>query len=415
MSRRRWIAVAGAVLLVLAGVTWAIAASGGDGSPEPGSTTTTTSASTTSTGPTTTSTTSTPLPPGVTPLDTTGVVWPTAASGTRFTDPVAAARSFAVDYLGFTGPTLSPFQSGSTGTGTVDVRPRAGSPSVTTVQLRQLAPDGHWWVAGSSTSAIEVTRPTALDPVLSPVRVEGRSSAFEGNVTVKVRADDVAQPLTTSFVTGGSSSELGPFSGQITFDDPGRAANGAIVFSSSSAEDGSLIGATVVRVRFGQPSADGQPAGTCAAPPARAPLDAGQTEVRVYFACDVGGQALRPVFRIVPQTTAVLRATLDQLVFGPTAGERTAGFSSPFSPDTTGTVASADLDADGRAKVGFADFRKLLPDVAVGDGPSTLLIPLDTTVLQFPTVKSVVYGFGTDCGLFSDWLHLPSCEVRARP
>jgi hypothetical protein len=259
MSRRRWTAAALGLLVVVAIAVGIVAnRSGGDDPPTTttttaipatSSTSSTTTTTTTTTTATTTTTTSTTLPHVI--LDTTGVVWPTAASRTRFTDPVAAARSFATAYLGFVNPSLGAFEPGPGGSGQVQVRPRAAAANVTRVQLRQLEPDHDWWVAGSTASDIEVARPAPLDAIVSPVPLEGRSTAFEGTVSVEVRADDIASPLASSFVTGGSTSDLGPFSGRIAFTAPGSTATGAIVLSTSSAEDGSLIGASVVRVRFG--------------------------------------------------------------------------------------------------------------------------------------------------------------------
>jgi hypothetical protein len=282
------------------------------------------------------------------------------------------------------------------------------------VQLRQLKPDDDWWVVGSATAHIELSQPLPLDVVSSPVTLRGRSTAFEGTVSVKIRADDRAEPLANSFVTGGSTAELGPFSGQIAFASPGTTSKRSIVLATSSAEDGSLSEATVVRVRFGQARANGQPAGACAEPPARAALAPGQTELRVFFSCGGPEASPTPAYRIVPTTVGVLRASLDQLLTGPTSGERTAGFASWFTPATFGMVAGVDLAADGSASVDLADFRKLIPGASSGSATTMLLGQLDATVFQFPTIRSVVYRFAGDCQAFADWLHLGGCQPRRR-
>lgn len=382
--------------------------------PTPTSVPAPTTASTT-TGSTSTSTTSTPLPHGVTPLDTTAVVWPTAASGTRFADPATAAASFATTYLGFTNPVVGPFQAGADGSGTVVVRAKPASTSATTIQLRRLEPDRDWWVVGATNPDIELDRPMPLDATSSPVTLTGRSSAFEGNVGVTIRADDRADPLASSFVTGGSTAELGPFNGQVPFAPPGASANGAVVLQTRAAEDGSVIGATVVRVRFGQPGVDGQPASTCTTPPTRLPLAAGQAEVRTFFTCGPPTSGLLPVFRVVPDSSAVLRASLEQLVAGPTTGERAGGLGSPFSPDTLGMVTAVDLGPDGSARVDLADFRQAIPAADTAAGATTLLAQLDATVFQFPSVRSVVYRIAGDCEQFGRWLGIDGCQPRVRP
>jgi hypothetical protein len=173
-------------------------------------------------------------------------VWPFASQPLRFDDPVDAALSFAVEYLGFVDPVLGPFQPGDPSSGEVEVRPLADGP-VTTVLLRQLPPDDSWWVLGASTPNLLLTSPAALDDIASPVPLSGQSTAFEGTVNVQIRQDDTLEPLTRTFFTGGSMGEITPFSTVVTFDAP-TAAAGAIVLATFSAEDGRLWEATVVRV-----------------------------------------------------------------------------------------------------------------------------------------------------------------------
>jgi len=68
-------------------------------------------------------------------------------------------------------------------------------------------------------------------------------------VQVHVRVDGRAEPLATGFVTGGANGELGPFTSSLAFPSPG-ATSGSIVFFTVSAENGSILEAAVVRVRF---------------------------------------------------------------------------------------------------------------------------------------------------------------------
>lgn len=212
--------------------------------PGAGTTTTSTStkpSSTTGTAPTTT------VPSDGT-YDT--AVWPWAGSTRRFTDPVDAARSFAVDYVGFTNPVVGAFQQGDSRSGEIEVRPETDGP-VTTVFLRQLGPDNTWWALGSATANIEVDQPAALSAIDSPVTLKGRASAFEGNVNVTIRVDGTDQPLAEGFVTGSGSSDgtLGPFESAQQFPKAGGRW-GAIVFRTLSAEDGSVLEAGVIRVGF---------------------------------------------------------------------------------------------------------------------------------------------------------------------
>ena len=152
-------------------------------------------------------------------------LWPWATSSTRFEAPVAAARSFATDFLGFTNPVVGSFAQGDARSGEVEVRPRANGP-VTTVLVRQ-GGDGSWWVVGADDADIVLDEPDVLDGIRSPVRVRGTALAFEGTVQVHVREDGRREPLGEGFVTGG-----------------------ALVLFTRSADDGQVWQAEVVRVRF---------------------------------------------------------------------------------------------------------------------------------------------------------------------
>jgi hypothetical protein len=201
--------------------------------------------------PATTATTSEPTTASTTapgPLDTSTAVFPYASTDRRFDDPVVAARAFAVDFVGFTDPVVGEFMQGDSRSGEVEIRPRADGP-VTTVLVRQLGSDDSWWVLASATADITVDTPAAGATVTSPVTVAGSALAFEGAVDVEVREDGTGEAIGRGFVTGGGDV-MRPFTGQVEFPDP-AAEGGAVVLLTTSAEDGSVWQATVVRVRFG--------------------------------------------------------------------------------------------------------------------------------------------------------------------
>ncbi len=202
--------------------------------------TTTTAASTSTTEPSTTSAPSNEQP--------TTAVWPFAGTGRRFDDPVAAARSFAVDYVGFTDPVVGELRRGDNRSGEVEVRPKANGPA-TTVFVRQVTSDDSWWVLGCATPNLRLTSPSTGAVVSSPVAVSGTSTAFEATVNVTVRQDGSTDPIGTGIVMGGSMGELGPFSGPISFSPP-AAAGGSIALTTSSPEDGRIWEASVGRFLF---------------------------------------------------------------------------------------------------------------------------------------------------------------------
>ena len=187
----------------------------------------------------------TAVPPPTVALDTSTAVFPWAVD--RYDDPVDAARAFAVDFVGFADPAVGEFLQGDARSGEVEVRPTADGP-VTTVFVRQLGPDGTWWVIGSATANIATDSPRVGDAISSPVTVSGSALAFEGTVNVEIRQDGTTQPLGTGVVTGGGDI-LRPFSGVIEFSTPTER-YGAVVFLTRSERDGRVWEAAVVRIRF---------------------------------------------------------------------------------------------------------------------------------------------------------------------
>lgn len=197
---------------------------------------------------TTAPTTESPTTAAPAPVDTSTAVFPYASGDVRYDDPVAAARGFAVDFVGFTDPLVGEFMQGDARSGEVEVRPLADGP-VTTVFVRQLGDDGTWWVLGSATADITVDSPATGDTITSPVALTGSALAFEGTVNVEVRQDGARSPIGTGFVTGGGDV-MRPFSGEIAFSTP-SAERGALVLLSLSAENGQVWEAATLRVAFG--------------------------------------------------------------------------------------------------------------------------------------------------------------------
>jgi hypothetical protein len=206
----------------------------------------TTAAPSTSAAPSGTASPSTTVAPPA-EVDTATVVWPVKASAVRYTDPVAAARGFATDYVGFSAPVVGGFMQGDSRSGEVEVRPRATGP-VTTVLVRKLE-DGTWWVPGAAATTIRLDSPSAGAAVSSPVRLIGAAHTFEGHVTVTIREDGVPAPLGTGYVTG-AGDRMGPFDGEVPFARAPVQRYGAILLAEHSAENGQLWQVSVVRVRL---------------------------------------------------------------------------------------------------------------------------------------------------------------------
>lgn len=156
---------------------------------------------------------------------------------------------------------------------------------------------------------------------------------------------------------------------------------------------------------------DAQPA-----PPARdtgdVPADADPGDrmtVTIYFTRD---EEPVPVQRSVPRTDAVLRASLEALLAGPTAAEVERGVTSWFSEATVGMLQQVRLQ-DGHATVDFADFSRVVPGASSSAGSTILLGELNSTVFELELVESVEYRFQGSCDAFWNWLQY-ECQVVHR-
>jgi hypothetical protein len=196
---------------------------------------------------TTTEPTTTTFAPTVDPAQP---VWPLVGTSQRFDDPVSAARSFAVDFVGMIDPVVGAFQQGDARSGEVPVQPRADAP-VTTVLVRQLE-DDTWFVLGSSVDDIRIDLPEAGATVSCPVHLTGEALAFEGVVQVAVRADAAAEPIGTGIVQGGGGPAA-PFDGTVDCDTSQLGSGpryGALVLSTEGGEDSRIWQVAVIRVAF---------------------------------------------------------------------------------------------------------------------------------------------------------------------
>ncbi|HUQ38673.1 MAG TPA: Gmad2 immunoglobulin-like domain-containing protein [Acidimicrobiales bacterium] len=209
------------------------------------------STSSTTAAPSTTATTAATTSSSVVPVPADQAIWPVPGTAARFADPVAAVRSFAKDYLGMTAPVVGAYRAGEPRAGEVEVRRKAGPGPVTVVSVRELKP-GAWSVVAAASDNLRLESPDALQTVSSPLRISGRSTAFEAEIGVGIRADGqrAGQFLAETHTMGGANGEMGPFATTLEYGTPRREA-GAVLLFVMSAEDGSLQEATVVRVRFG--------------------------------------------------------------------------------------------------------------------------------------------------------------------
>jgi hypothetical protein len=175
-------------------------------------------------------------------------MWPFARTSLRFSDPVSAASSFVVSYLGFSAPVVGAFQQGDSRSGEVPVR-SSSTGAVTTVLVRQLTNDDSWWVLGAATANIQITTPALLASLHSPITLRGVSTAFEAQVNVELRRDQSLDPIGSGYVMGGSMGQLASFEGQITFTKS-SSRYGTLLMRTYSAKDGSVLEAAALRIMY---------------------------------------------------------------------------------------------------------------------------------------------------------------------
>jgi hypothetical protein len=143
-------------------------------------------------------------------------------------------------------------------------------------------------------------------------------------------------------------------------------------------------------------------------PPAPPLTDAGSAvrQVFVYFHCNVPEEApsrtVVPVTRLVKDSPAVLRASLTELLQGPTEAERNVGIFSAFSPGTSGLLRGVTIQ-DGVAKIDFSDDVSRIDNLGTTNVSGQVYRELNATVFQYDTIDGVVYSLN---GSPEDW-----CEV----
>jgi hypothetical protein len=169
-----------------------------------------------STGATSTSTSSSSTAPSVSVLPTfeEQAIWPFASSGTVFSTPEDAAKSFAVDYLGMTNARLGATND-ENGTKNIEVFPNDRGTTRTVVRVVEQPPRG-WVVFEARADEIQVEKPVRNDPVTSPLTVSGQGTAFEATLAVELRPFGTKDNVFKDIVMAGANGQMGPFSTSIT-------------------------------------------------------------------------------------------------------------------------------------------------------------------------------------------------------
>lgn len=120
-----------------------------------------------------------------------------------------------------------------------------------------------------------------------------------------------------------------------------------------------------------------------------------------------------PTSRTIPRTKAVARAALDELFKGTTEEERKNEFFSFPAEDTQDIVKSLNV----RNGVAFLNFKKIVFE-KLGNTTSScgggFYSSIESTLKQFPTIKTVVYAVEESTTDFYDWVQVGECPHPKR-
>ena len=135
--------------------------------------------------------------------------------------------------------------------------------------------------------------------------------------------------------------------------------------------------------------------------------------VKVYFHPDkldpdvLNCSMAHPVTRVIPKTSKVATAALEELLKGPTT-EEAKEFSGFGPPETTGILKSVNVK-NGTAYVNFTKRALTQMGNATTSCGSGFFAMTDATLMQFPTIKRVVYAIEGDTDEFYGWVQVGDC------
>lgn len=114
--------------------------------------------------------------------------------------------------------------------------------------------------------------------------------------------------------------------------------------------------------------------------------------------------AVFPVERTVPKTTGVATVALRELFAGPMLSEREAGYRSFFSAATAGLLKGIRVQGN-TAYVNLNDLRTMLSGATSSCGAAEFQSQVSHTLLQFPTIKRVIYAIDGEPRTFYEWMN----------
>ncbi|MGD9561286.1 MAG: GerMN domain-containing protein [Pyrinomonadaceae bacterium] len=146
---------------------------------------------------------------------------------------------------------------------------------------------------------------------------------------------------------------------------------------------------------------------------AAAQSKSGTMTVKVFFHDDkrdpevLDCNKAAPTTRTIPKTAAVATAALLELFKGPLP-EEAKDFSGFGPPETDGILKNVNVK-NGAAYVNFTGRLTEQMGNATSSCGSSFFAMIDSTLMQFPTVKKVVYAVEGDTNEFYEWAQVGEC------
>lgn len=250
---------------------------------------------------------------------------------------------------------------------------RAGYP-VMESQPRQCRANGRTFVESGNQPQpqpnIVVTEPRANQEVGLPLTIKGEARVFENTFSYRLRNAD-GSTLVEGFGTANAPDigQYGPFTVTLNYPRPTSSAGTVEVFNYS-ARDGSEENKVSIPVRF---------------------QNVASATVKVFFGSrtqDPNGERCAQVYAVdrrIPQTAAVARAAVEELLRGPSVDERARGY---FTNINDGVEIRGVTILNGTATVDLSE--TVQQNVGGSCRVQAIRAQLTETLKQFPTVQRVV-------------------------
>ncbi|MBS3903148.1 MAG: GerMN domain-containing protein [Anaplasmataceae bacterium] len=261
----------------------------------------------------------------------------------------------------------------------------AGYPVMESYPRQCRTPEGDLYIesignALEKQDLIVLATPQPGDVVSSPLFIMGEARGpwfFEASFPARLE-DDLGNLLGEVPATASGewmTEEFVPFSAELEFSEPKTATGKLILQKDNPSGLPEHDDALWIPVRFqGSEKAGSE-----------------TTKLKVFFSSDdlsgegnVDCEKIFAVERVVPKTTAVAKAALEELLKGPTAGEKKNGYHTSLN---SGITLQSIIIQNGVAKADFS--KELNAGVAGSCRVGTIRAQIEKTLLQFSTINKV--------------------------